>query len=84
MGGERRWRIGGQDEVRWIDDAVDELGFTVTVAVPPVFAAYATVVIPGDGEDERAVAAVKRTYDLALLGVLRRHTTLAAGLYDKT
>lgn len=74
MGGEPRWRIGGPDEVRWIDDAVDELGFTVTVAVPPVFAAYATVVIPGDGEDEREVAAAKRAHDLSLLVVLRRHT----------
>jgi hypothetical protein len=74
VGTDDDYRIGGPEQVRWITDGVDELGVTVTVAIPPVFAAYATVVIPGEGEDESHVTAAKHAYDAALLAVLRRHT----------
>lgn len=45
----RRWRIGGATEVAWIA-AGTAPGLTITSAVPPVFDAYATVVVPDDGE----------------------------------
>ena len=64
--------------MQWIADGVDAIGFTVTVAVPPVFAAYATVVIPGEGEDEAELEAAKRDHDTALVQVLRQHTARQA------
>ena len=47
------WRIGTETEVAWITDGTSP-GLTITSAIPPVFAAYATVVRPagGDGQDE--------------------------------
>jgi hypothetical protein len=45
------WRIGGRDEVAWINEGTS-VGTTITAAVPPVFARYATVVVP-EGDAER-------------------------------
>jgi len=57
----RRWRIGTPAEVAWIASGTTP-GLTITSAIPPVFAAYATVVLPagGEGQDEhdRAVLAL--------------------------
>lgn len=59
-------RIGGPGEVAWINEATTG-GFTITSAVPPLFAAYATIVIPdADGDKTRS--------DAALIGVLSRET----------
>src|SRR5260221_2660939 len=57
----RTWRIGTDADVAWIANGTS-MGRTITVAIPPVFEAYATVVLPhaGEGQDEhdRAVLAM--------------------------
>ena len=47
------WRIGTEADVAWIADGT-ATGLTIASAIPPVFCAYATVVLPagGDGQDE--------------------------------
>src|SRR6266566_4033632 len=47
------WRIGTHAEVAWIADGTS-MGRTITAAIPPVFEAYATVVLPrgGEGQDQ--------------------------------
>ena len=62
----RAWRIGGAGEVGWIT-ARTASGTTITSAVPDVFEAYATVVVP---DNERQ----KRDADQALLALLREHS----------
>jgi hypothetical protein len=49
----RTWRIGTQAEVAWIA-AGTSAGLTITSAIPPVFEAYATVLLPprAEGQDE--------------------------------
>jgi hypothetical protein len=56
------WRIGTDAEVAWIADSTFT-GLTITAAIPPVFEAYATVVLPdrGEGQDK---------HDRAVLGLL--------------
>ena len=39
------WRIGTDGEVAWIADGTST-GLAITAAIPPVFEAYATVVLP--------------------------------------
>jgi hypothetical protein len=57
------WRIGTDAEVAWIATGTS-MGRTITAAIPPVFEAYATVVLPygwdGEGQDkhDRAVLAL--------------------------
>ena len=55
------WRIGTDAEVAWIADGTS-MGRTITAAIPPVFEAYATVVLPYGGEEQdkhdRAVLAL--------------------------
>ncbi len=54
------WRIGTEAEVAWIASGTS-IGRTITAAIPPVFEAYATVVLPyGEGQvkHDRAVLAV--------------------------
>jgi len=57
----RTWRIGTDAEVAWIVDGTT-VTRAITSAIPPVFDAYATVVLParGEGQDEhdRAVLAL--------------------------
>lgn len=43
------WRIGTGAEVAWITNGTSA-GRTITAAIPPVFEAYATVVLPYGGE----------------------------------
>jgi hypothetical protein len=45
------WRIGTDAEVAWIAEATSP-NLTITAAIPPVFEAYATVVLPDNGEDQ--------------------------------
>jgi hypothetical protein len=58
----RSWRVGTDAEVAWIAGGtiVDR---TITSAIPPVFEAYATIVLPpgGQGQD---------VHDRAVLGLL--------------
>lgn len=45
----RTWQIGSSAEVAWITRGT-RVGHTITSGIPPVFAAYATIVLP-DPED---------------------------------
>ncbi len=45
------WRIGTDADVAWIADGTS-MGRTITAAIPPVFEAYATVVLPYGGEGQ--------------------------------
>jgi hypothetical protein len=56
------WRIGTDAEVAWIANGTSP-GLAVTAVIPPVFAAYATVVLP-DG------AADQERYNRAVLALL--------------
>lgn len=55
------WPVGTDAEVAWIATGTS-MGRAITAAIPPVFAAYATVVLPegGDGQDrhDKAVLAL--------------------------
>jgi hypothetical protein len=44
-----QWRIGTDPEVEWIREATYN-GLAITSAIPPVFSAYATIVVPDDQE----------------------------------
>lgn len=44
------WRIGTEAEVAWIAGDTSP-GLAITAAIPPVFGAYATVVLPDGGAD---------------------------------
>jgi hypothetical protein len=46
----RSWRIGEAAQVAWIAENTPT-GPTITSAIPPIFEAYATVVIPEDYEE---------------------------------
>ncbi len=59
---ETTWQIGGSGEVAWIA-ANTRPGRTIAAAIPAVFGAYATVIVPGNDED-------KRVSDEALLALL--------------
>jgi hypothetical protein len=56
------WRIGTDADVAWITSGTST-GLTITSAIPPVFAAYATVVLTEGGEGQEA-------HDQAVLGLL--------------
>ena len=57
------WRIGTDAEVAWIVEGTS-MSRTITAAIPPVFEAYATLVLPyagqGQCEHDRAVLALLR------------------------
>jgi hypothetical protein len=63
----RDWRIGTDADVAWIAHGTTD-GSSITVAVPPLFEAYATVILPfgGDGQDE---------HDRTLLALLTEEST---------
>jgi hypothetical protein len=48
----RAWRIGTDADVAWIVNGTSQ-GLAITSAVPPVFDAYATIVLPGNDEDQQ-------------------------------
>ncbi len=58
------WLIGTDAEVAWIANGTS-MGRTITAAIPPVFEAYATVVLPYGWEAER-----QDKHDRAVLAVL--------------
>lgn len=62
----REWRIGTDAEVAWIASGTS-VGRAITAAIPPVFEAYATVLLPpgGGGQDQ---------HDQALLALLREQS----------
>jgi len=62
----RMWRIGTDADVAWIVRGTS-IGRTITAAIPPVFEAYATLVLPegGEGQDR---------HDQAVLTLLREQS----------
>jgi hypothetical protein len=60
----REWRLGEATDVAWIKDATN-IGMTITAAIPPVFEAYGTSVIP-EWDDRQGAA----RQDQALLATL--------------
>jgi len=60
------WRIGTDVEVAWIVNGTS-MGRTITAAIPPVFEAYVTVVLPYGGERQ-----IK--HDRAVLMLLREQS----------
>jgi hypothetical protein len=60
------WRIGTDVEVAWIANSTST-GLTITAAIPPIFEAYATVVLPYRGEGQES-------HDRAVLALLTEHT----------
>jgi len=64
----RTWRIGTDADVAWINEGTS-LGRTINAAIPPVFDAYATVMVPyGDPVSHRAE---RDKHARALLALLR-------------
>jgi len=59
------WRIGTEADVAWISSGTSA-GRTITSAIPPVFEAYATVVLPPGGEGQYE-------HDRAVLTLLSEH-----------
>jgi len=45
----REWRIGTDADVAWIQEST-ATGLSITSAIPPVFAAYATIIVPSSYE----------------------------------
>jgi hypothetical protein len=64
--GGQAWRLGTAAEVAWIADGTSP-SQTITAAIPPVFEAYATVVLPFGGERQ-----VK--HDQAVISLLREQS----------
>ncbi len=64
-----RWPIGTDADVSWIKTSV---GRGIASAIPPVFDAYATVVLPDLDYGPRKVLVPE--HDRALLALLLRHT----------
>lgn len=60
------WPVGTVADVAWIA-AETTVGTTITAAIPAVFDAYGTVVLPEDGDGQDS-------HDAALLSVLRAHS----------
>jgi hypothetical protein len=53
----RGWRLGTDADVAWIRNSTPA-GLTITSAIPPVFEAYATIVVPDEAEGRVEDAAV--------------------------
>jgi hypothetical protein len=66
--GGQSWQLGTNADVAWIAGGTT-VGKTITSAIPPVFDAYATILLPEDRDDHQL-------HDNALLSVLRDHTAL--------
>jgi len=47
----QEWRVGTDADVAWIRDATPS-GLEITSAIPPLFDAYATIVLPEPGDSE--------------------------------
>jgi hypothetical protein len=77
----REWRIGGDAEVAWIEENTPS-GLKITSAIPPVFEAYATLELPGTGNQPAASTAEEweqlerdgDRHDVGVLAVLREHS----------
>jgi hypothetical protein len=71
---DRRWRIGADEEVAWINAGITR-GLSITASIPPIFEAYATLAFPLELESSReSVRRAEDRFDDALLRVLCAHT----------
>lgn len=70
----RAWRIGSEAEVSWIEEGTSG-GLAITSAIPPVFAAYATLELPGTGNQRvtTRIDELRDRHDAVVLAVLREH-----------
>jgi len=69
----RAWRIGTEEEVAWVNKGVTA-GRSITASIPPIFAAYATLVFPLGRESSRdQMRPAEDCFDDALLRVLCAH-----------
>lgn len=59
--------VSDSDALDWINDTTGTYGLSITTAVPPSFARFATLLVPDDLD-------AKRRADAALVGVLRGRT----------
>ena len=70
----RAWLTGTDEEVAWINDGVTA-GRSITASIPPIFAAYATMVFPLGLESPREeMRPAEDRFDDALVRVLCAHT----------
>ena len=70
----RTWALGVADDVAWINEGVNP-GMSISASVPPIFAAYATLVFPLGLECSRdQMRPAEDRFDDALLRVLCAHT----------
>lgn len=71
------WRVGTDAEVAWIAHGTS-VGLTITAAIPPVFEAYATVVLPEgpgwSGGPGRPGGESQDRHDRAVLALLIEHS----------
>ena len=68
------WLIGSGDEVGWINEGFTA-GLSITAAIPPIFASYATLTPALEPlSDEAARRAQDDRFDAAVLRVLCAHT----------
>lgn len=61
------WLIGRAKDVAWIEDAT-VFGYTIDAAIPPVFEAYCTIVLP------EHLPGAQGSHDRSVMAVLERHT----------
>ena len=72
--GDRTWAVGADEDVAWINDGVSP-GWSISASIPPIFAAYATLVFPLGLESSRdQMRPAEDRFDDALLRVLCAHT----------
>jgi hypothetical protein len=70
----RAWRIGRQADFAWIEDGT-RVGLEITSAVPPVFEAYATLELPGTGDQTPTPPENQDRHDAHVISVLTGHTS---------
>lgn len=68
----RAWRIGQFADVAWIQDGTT-IGYAITRAIPPVFEAYATLLLPC--ADQLPPDDAEARHEQALMAVLTRCTS---------
>jgi hypothetical protein len=74
--GGRAWRVGLDTEIAWIGENIKSgPGLGITSAIPPLFAAYATLELPGTGEhDQASWFEDPGRHTAGVLAVLSEHT----------
>lgn len=77
----REWRLGRDAEIAWIEAGTED-GLRITSAIPSVFEAYATLELPGSGdqpvptslEDAERLDRVWDRHEAGVLAVLSAHS----------